>query len=237
MPELERYVFDAQQRKEIQDRARWSFIEHRHNVAPPGAFCGPVTNFLTGERAPCPSHVPVEWEECYDIPGSPYYLRLAHEVHPLPRGPCLSHRLPSGPVEHMNITIGLKGTWPNDFNCNAPGRIIPFDAHIAVWEMDGQICFSFSYTWRGPNGTGPRDDKCVFSSCGKPPSPPFLPWTVERAREYFEEVLQWIKSWLAPFNVNPRIVEGIIRTIANVILVCIVAAVLIAGAFLLLPAL
>jgi hypothetical protein len=224
----ERYLFDAQQRKEIHDRAKWSFIDHRRDVAAPGASCGPVTNFLIGERAPCPSGA--IWEECYDIPGSPYYLRLAYEVHRLPPGAC-PDKVPGDPVEHFNITIGMKGAWPNDFNCNRRGRTIPFDAHAVVWvDRSGRVCFNFSFTWRGPNGNERHPHKCLFSSCGKPPSPPFLPWARERAVEYFHEVFAWIKSWLESVGVVVQIAEGVILLIGAIIIITIAAAALIAAA-------
>lgn len=231
-----RYLFDAQQRREIQTRAKWAAIDGRQNVSAPGASCGPIN--MLGQRQQVVPRGEVWnigngrwtiWEECYAFRGQNgenLYLRLAWESHPFDdseRKACTNVMLPIGNVKHFNITIAQQGNYPDNFNSNSSNRNIISDEHIAIWK-DGktnQTCISW---WHTPYVNRVKQKHiCIWAKCGTNiPISPFAPWTVGQAQNYFRERLDFVKRLLVSNGVDPKIAEGIILTIGALFIVALV---------------
>ena len=232
------YLFDQQQRKDIQTRARWAAINGRPNATPPGASCGPVTNLVTGYRAPVVPRGNFQtgpwtlWEECYAIPGTNYYLRLAWECGSIPVGYCpIQVTQPKGGcVKHFNITVAQQGWWPDNFNYNNPNnRRVIDNEHIAIWEdsTTKKLCV-VHYADVNAGFTGPGFGKvCRWSSCGAPPFRLFSPWTADEAVRFFRAGLQGLGKLLSSLSIDPNIVDGIILLIGEIVVVALVLAAII----------
>jgi hypothetical protein len=173
----------------------------------------------------------VRWEECYALPGTNLYIRLAWERHPVPPGSCpikppqLDSNGNPVSVEHFNITTAVQGFLLNNFNYGTPSnqRQIIDDEHIAVWKdgVTGKTCVS----WYADGRLGPA---CRWSTCGAPPWAIFSPWTVGESRIHFRTALAALGKLLASFAPDPLIVDGLLLLLGAIVIVGLVYAAILA---------
>jgi hypothetical protein len=224
-----RYLFDPQQRREIQTRAKWAAIEGRPNVSAPGASCGPINNLLGGRQIVVPrgqfGKCPwTDWEECYAIPGSNLYMRLAWECHDLQSWPCPVRPKSTNSIQHFNITIAVQGNFPDNFNYyNQNGRQIVSDQHIAIWKQSttGNTCVAWWDTWFDATG---KHDSCLWSSCDPTRPSPFAPWSVSEAIDYYRARLGYLSRLLVSLapSLDELILLGLILLIGMIVVLAIV---------------
>jgi len=225
----DRYLFDEQQRREIQTRAKWAAIDRRPNASAPGASCGPIISPFGQRQIVVPRGDPrkcpwTDWEECYAMPGTNLYLRLAWECHDFQSWPCPVRPKNITGIEHFNITMAVQGGFPDNFNhYNQNGRQIVSDQHIAVWKQGttGRTCVAWWDTWFDGSG---RHEMCLWSSCDPNRPNPFAPWTVSEAVKYYRERLDYLSRLLASLALAALILLGVILLIGVIVTLAIVIA-------------